>query len=94
MDNNDYKKFTKDVEIASRDKFVLSEWESEKMAELVKKTSLDEARAEGIEQGIEQNKNETIIAMLKKNISLEDIKDITGKSLKEIKEIEKLKNSY
>ena len=56
-------------------------------------TSLKESKTEGFEKGtlqeIEQTKNETIIAMLKKNISLNDIKKITGKSLKEIKEIEK-----
>lgn len=40
-----------------------------------------------LEQGLEQKTKETIIAMHTKNISLEDMSDITGKSKEEIKEI-------
>ena len=95
MDDKSREKFIRDVKSASRDKLVLSEWESDKMAELVEYQSLKNARAEGvsqgieqgISQGIEQNTIETIKAMLKKNFSLEDISDITGKSIEEIKKI-------
>ena len=43
---------------------------------------------QGISQGIEQNKVEMIKSMLNKNMSLEDISDITGKTIEEIKEIQ------
>lgn len=92
MEKSDYNKFIQDIEVASRDKLVLSEWEADKMAELVKINSLKEAKEEGFEkgtlQGIEQTKKDTIIAMLKKNISKKDIEEITGKSLTEIEIIE------
>ena len=42
---------------------------------------------DGIEQGIEQNTKDVILNMLHKNISLEDIRDVTGKSIEEIKKI-------
>ena len=47
------------------------------------------SREEGIEQGISQNTLDTIKKMLKEKISYELINKITGKSIKEIKEIEK-----
>ena len=99
MNDESRDKFIHDVHTASHDKFVLSEWESDKMAELVKYQSLENARTEGInegisqgiEQGIEQGKEETLIntikSMLKKNISIEDISDITNKSIEDIKKI-------
>lgn len=88
-------KFLNDVKDASRDKLILSEWESEKMAELVKNESLKNATREGeekgfeqgIEQGIEQEKKDTIKNMLKNNIDIETISKITGKTLEEIKKI-------
>ena len=95
MNDESRDKFIHDVHTASHDKFVLSEWESDKMAELVKYQSLENARTEGINegisQGIEQGKEETLIntikSMLKKNISIEDISDITNKSIEDIKKI-------
>ena len=47
------------------------------------------ARREGLEEGIEQKSREMIKAMLKKKMIYEDIRDISGKSINEIKEIEK-----
>lgn len=43
----------------------------------------------GIEQGIEQNKISTAKKMLEKNIDIDSIKEITGLSLDEIKELKK-----
>ena len=88
-------KFLNDVKDASRDKLILSEWESEKMAELVKTESLKNATREGeekgfeqgIEQGIEQEKKDTIKNMLKNNIDIGTISKITGKTPEEIKKI-------
>ena len=104
MDKKNKDKFVKDIKEASRDKLVLSEWEAEKMAALVKQASLKNAHLEGEEQGIKEGKEQgikegmeqgkeqktldMIQKMLQRNMSLEDIEDISGKSIKEIKEIE------
>ena len=89
MSEEKRERFLNTVKEASRDKFVLSEWESDKMAELVEYQSLKNARQEGVSQGIEKNTIDTIKSMLKKKMTYEDISDITGKSIEEIKEIEK-----
>ena len=101
MEKKDQEKFIKDVQKASQEKLVLSEWESEKMAELVKYESLKYARSEGreegleegiekgFEQGIEKGIEQTIRSMMKQNIDLETISKVTNKSLDELKEIEK-----
>lgn len=47
-----------------------------------------------IEQGIEQNKISTAKKMLEKNIDIDSIKEITGLSLDEIKELKKSSNKY
>ena len=49
---------------------------------------------QGIEQGIEQNKIFTAKKMLEKNIDIDSIKEITGLSLDEIKELKKRSNKY
>lgn len=49
---------------------------------------------QGIEQGIEQNKISTAKKMLEKNIDIDSIKEITGLSLDEIKELKKSSNKY
>jgi predicted transposase YdaD len=48
-----------------------------------------EGKAEGIAIGEEKGKKESAIKMLKKNISLEDISEITGLSIEEIKSLKK-----
>ena len=54
---------------------------------------IKEGRKEGIKEGIkegkEENKKEVIINMLKKNTDYEFISEITGKTIEEIKDIEK-----
>ena len=49
---------------------------------------------QGIEQGIEQNKISTAKKLLEKNIDIDSIKEITGLSLDEIKELKKRSNKY
>ena len=49
---------------------------------------------QGIEKGIEQNKISTAKKMLEKNIDIDSIKEITGLSLDEIKELKKRSNKY
>ena len=66
-----------------------AEWEWRSIRTEARNEGLAEGRSEGIEQGIEQgikqNTENTIKNMLKKKFSLEDIADITGKSIDEIK---------
>ena len=71
----------------------LAEWEKKQILNDIRKEGLEQGRTEGleqgIEQGIEQNTIKTVLSLLNKNMSLEDISDITGKTVEEIKEISK-----
>ena len=69
--------------------FNLHAWKQKEMEDLVIREGNRISREEGIEQGISQNTIDTIKKMLKEKISYELINKITGKSIKEIKEIEK-----
>ena len=100
LPNDLREKIIKDVENLSMDEFVLEDIEREALDAIELRDSLYYAKEEGIEQGIEQgmeqgisqgveqNKIETIKALLKKKISYQDIEEITGKSVEEIKKIE------
>ena len=85
---------------SSKDKFILHEWQYDKMQDLEKKEeelyyenqmkeTFNQGIEQGMEQGIEKNKVDIIKEMLKEKSSYEFISKITGKSIKEIKEIEK-----
>ena len=86
----------------SKDEFILHEWEKDKFDELVKINELESAINEGKAIGFEDgkaagfkdgtNKRNIEIAknMLKKNMSLEDISEITGLSIENIQNINKL----
>ena len=69
--------------------FNLHAWKQKEMEDLVIREGNRISHEEGIEQGISQNTIDTIKKMLKEKISYELINKITGKSIKEIKEIEK-----
>ena len=81
----------------SKSNFVLSEWESEKMEELVREESrridhedgFNEGIAKGVEQGIEKNTIDMIKQMLKNNASIEFVSNVTGKTIDEIEKIKK-----
>ena len=77
----------------SKEYFPIHEWEKEKMDKLVRDTERKLAIEEGLEQGLEQGREENTInvikIMLKKKFPYQDISEISGKSIKEIKEIEK-----
>ena len=63
----------------------IHEWQKEKMDAMVQNNIYES----GIKQGIEETLANTIKNLLKKNMSYQDISDVTGKSLEEIKKIEK-----
>lgn len=72
------------------DGFRICDWEKEKMIELVKYMTIENAKDEGKQEGIIQGKQESLLKMIKsmlnKNFSFKTISEITGKSINEIKE--------
>ena len=93
MDKKSSDKFVKDCKEASQDKLILSEWEADKMASLVRETSLELAEKDGFKDGFNDGFDsgilKTIKSMLKKKMDYKLISEITNKSINEIKEIEK-----
>ena len=69
----------------SQSEFNLAEWEAEKLNQMV----IDDTREEGREEGREETLKETIINMLKKEIPIKTISEITNKTLEEIEELRK-----
>ncbi len=90
------KEFLDDVLEKSKDKDVLKAIKLENSIDyrfaLVEEEALnrgiEQGISQGIEQGIEQETESVIKAMLQKKMNIEDIHDITGKSIEEIKRIE------
>ena len=71
------------------DGFILHEWEKEKMDKMVQDNLIELAEKRGQEEGIENNKLEMIKNMLEEDTDFEYISKISGKTIEEIKEIEK-----
>jgi len=73
----------------TKEDLFMSEEETLRWAEWESNTIRNDGRKKGLEQGHEQGREEnikmTIEKMLSKNFSLDDISDITGKSVEEIK---------
>ena len=65
--------------------------ESIRLYEWEKRMMLEDAREEGLNQGIsegiELNIKQTIKSLLNKKMSIDDISDVTGKTIEEIKNI-------
>ena len=84
-------KFMKDVINMSLEDFNLPEWQRDKfdalLAQEKEELAIERGLAKGIEQGIEQNTLKTIQMMLKKNMSIADIAEITEKSIEEVEKI-------
>ena len=86
-------KLLKRIHELMKDRKIIQEWmviENNRLREEdILNTAKGEARREGWEEGIEDNKIELIKKMLIKKYSYDDISEITGKTIDEIKEIEK-----
>ena len=88
-------KFLEQVKEKSKDEEILASMKFEDSLDyrftLVEEDALERGIEQGIEQGIERGIErktiDVILSMIEKNISLEDISDITGKTIEEIKEI-------
>ena len=97
LNKSDRERLVKEAIRMSKLEFNISEWEAEKINELVKAEAKRIDREEGyndgiekgIEKGIEQNKVDVIKAMLSNNLDLEIISNVTGKTILEIEKIKK-----
>ena len=89
LSDNLRKKIVNDVYHLSIDEFVLEDIDRETLAAIELRDSLMYSKEEGIQEGIEQNSIDVVKAMLNKKMSYDDISDISGKSIEEIKKIEK-----
>ena len=102
LEMEEKEKFLNDIKEKSKDKDVLEGIKFEDNMEYRFKLVEEDAYERGLEQGLEQglekgleqglvkNTVDIIKSMLSKKISYQDISDISGKSLEEIKEIEKM----
>ena len=80
-------KFLNTIKEVNDDERVLEDWMWEEHYRLKEIDERNTALQEGREEGIEDNKKEVIINMLKKEMDYNVISDITGKTIDEIKEI-------
>jgi len=85
--------FMESVVNMCKDMESIHEWQKEKLDAIVKENEMEEARASGLEQGISQGREQTIITTIKNmlinNADYEFISKVTNKSIEEIKNIEK-----
>ena len=81
-------KFLNTIKEVNDDERVLEDWMWEEHYRLKEIDERNTALQEGREEGIEDNKKEVIINMLKEKSDYEFISKITGKTIDEIKEIE------
>ena len=78
-------KFLSDIKEKAKDKDVLESIKFEDSIDY----RFDLVSEDAFERGIEQNKIDVIKSMLSKKMSYKDISEITGKTIEEVKEIEK-----
>lgn len=73
----------RDNSIYTKNELFMSDEEALRLVEWEQNTIYND----GIDKGIEQTTNKTIISLLNKNMPLKDISEVTKKSLEEIKQI-------
>ncbi len=71
------------------DNFLKEYWEKEDVNEYVRRVEIAHAKEEAKEEAKNDTTNEFIKNMLKKNLDLSTISEISGKSKKEIKTLQK-----
>ena len=87
MNDEKRDKYLRKVIKLSKDNFILHEWQKEKMEALVESERRRNALREGREQGVEQTQVEFVTNMLKKNLDIELISEISKLSEEEIMKI-------
>ena len=94
LEMEEKEKFLNDIKEKSKDKNVLEgikfEDNMEYRFKLVEEDAYERGLEQGLEQGLVKNTIDIIKSMLDNNISNEIISKVSGKSLEEIKEIEKI----
>ena len=90
LEMEEKEKFLRDIKEKSKDKDVLEGIKFEDNMEYRFKLVEADAYERGLEQGLEQRTIDIIKSMLENNISNEIISKVSGKSLEEIEEIEKI----
>ena len=87
MNNEIRERYLRKVIKMCKDNFVLHEWQKEKMEALVESERRRNALREGREEGVEQNKIEVATSMLKKNLDIKLISEISKLTEEEIMKI-------
>ena len=103
LTNEKREKFIRKVMNMSKDTFILSEWEKDKMDRLKELARLEDAKiegheagyseghssgySEGLEQGIQENKKEIVLNMFANGLSLEMIAKCTNLTIQKINKI-------
>ena len=92
LDEKELKKLMEASINMSKDGFVIHAWQKEKMDALVKYNEIEEAtkkgKVEGIAEGIKEKEIEIVKNMLKKEMSIKDISEITGLTEQDIQNLE------
>ena len=98
LEMEEKEKFLNNIKEKSKDKDVLEgikfednmEYRFKLVEEDAYERGLEQGLEKGLEQGLVKNTVDIIKSMLSKKISYQDISDISGESIEEIKEIEKM----
>ena len=88
LDEKELKKLMEASINMSKDGFVIHAWQKEKMDALVKYNEIENAKKEGKAEGIKKKEIEIVKNMLKKEMSIKDISEITGLTEQDIQNLE------
>ena len=80
------------IDDLNEDEEIIGQYDKEKMDAWMNRVGINQARKEGLEQGSNNKAKEIALNMLKKNMNIEDILEITGLSEKDIEKIKSEEN--
>ena len=87
MSGKERDKFMEDVERINMDAYTLTKEELDALDAIQEYDTIKNAEARGIEQGIEQEKNNIVKKLLDKNMSIDEIIEITSLTKEEVEKI-------
>lgn len=82
-------RFINTIKDVNNDENIIPSWIFEENARLKREQEMEFAFEDGEEKGIESNQRRVIINMLEENVDYDFISKVTGKTIEEIREIEK-----
>ena len=88
LEPKDLIEFMNEVERFSMDEFNLHEWEKEKLDKIVEETKMENAKAEGLSEGISQRNIEIAKNMIKEKMDISIISKVTGLSKEEVQKLQ------